>query len=207
MKSPGSESEEVAKAVAGDVVALEKLLVTYHDRLRTHINLLIPDDVRASVSADDVLQQTYLSAFRNIHRFEERGAGAFQGWLKVISERKLMDACRSRQRENLSNKAAHSPAGGNADDSYRRGLLSLVIDDEPLASQEAMVHELQAAFHLALARLPEDYKRVITLRYLEDRPLETVAQMLGISEGAVRGLCHRARQHLRQEVSRISLFV
>ncbi|MEX2170664.1 MAG: RNA polymerase sigma factor [Pirellulales bacterium] len=200
------DEEMVAKAVAGDHAALESLLIPYHGPLLAHVTRLIPSKVRASVCPDDVLQQTYLNAFRSIGRFESRGEGAFYGWLKVIAERQLMDACRKRDREQLSEKPAHSPPGGGGNSSLR-GLLSLVAGDEPIPGDQAMLEEMQAEFQVALARMPENYRQVLVLRYLEDLPLEDVAEKLGLSEGSVRGLCHRARQHLRDELMRLSRFI
>jgi RNA polymerase sigma-70 factor, ECF subfamily len=208
MNTASSEDELIVKAVEGDQSALEQLLITNHGSLLAHIKKLIPSKVRASICHDDVLQQTYLNAFRSISRFEPRGGGSFYGWLRLIAERQLMDACKKRDREQLSEKAAHSPAGAaGGDNSSLRGLLSLVAGDEPVPGQEAMLHELQGEFHVALAEMPENYRQIVTLRYLEDRPLEEVAQILGMSEGAVRGLCHRARQHLKEELLRLSRFV
>jgi RNA polymerase sigma-70 factor (ECF subfamily) len=201
-----SDDDLVARAIEGDQAALESLLISYHGPLLTHITRLIPAKVRAYVCPDDVLQQTYLNAFRSIGRFESRGGGAFYGWLRIIAERQLMDACRKRDREHLSEKPAHSPPGVG-DNSSLRGLLSLVAGDEPVPGQQAMLDEMQAEFQVALARMPENYRQVLILRYLNDLPLEEVAQKLGISEGAVRGLCHRARQHLRDELMRLSRFV
>jgi RNA polymerase sigma-70 factor, ECF subfamily len=201
-----SDDELVERAVVGDHAALESLLISYHGPLLTHISRLIPAKVRASVCPDDVLQQTYLNAFRSISRYEPHGGGAFYGWLRVIAERQLMDACRKRDREQLSQKPAHSPAGVG-DNSSLRGLLSLVAGDEPVPGQQVMLEEMQAEFQVALARMPENYRQVLILRYLDDLPLEEVAEKLSISEGAVRGLCHRARQHLRDELMRLSRFV
>jgi RNA polymerase sigma-70 factor (ECF subfamily) len=200
------EEDLVAKAVVGDHAALESLLISYHSPLLSHITRQIPTKVQATVCPDDVLQQTYLNAFRSISRFEPRGGGAFYGWLKVIAERQLMDACRKRDREQLSEKPAHSPPGVG-DNSSLRGLLSLVAGDEPLPGQQAMLEEMQAEFQVALARMPDNYRQVLVLRYLDDLPLDVVAKKLGVSEGAVRGLCHRARQHLRDELMRLSRFV
>ncbi len=51
--------------------------------------------------------------------------------------------------------------------------------------------------HAALDKLPEDYRSVIVLRDLEEMNTEEVAEILEISEGAVRVRLHRARQALR----------
>jgi len=50
--------------------------------------------------------------------------------------------------------------------------------------------------HKAIEKLPEDYKTVVTLRDLEELSTEETADILEISEGAVRVRLHRARQAL-----------
>lgn len=209
MSDTCDEIDRVSLAVSGDSDALQALLLEHYGPLSTHIARQIPANVQASVSVEDVLQQTYIKAFQAIQGLEPRGEAAFYGWLRVIAERALMDACRKRGREQLSNKPAHSPGGrptGSASDSMR-GLLSIAIGDGPGPDQEAMREELLGAMQVVLASMPENYRQVLTLRYLEGRSQEEVAKMLGATEGAIRGLCHRARTLLKEELLRLSRFV
>ncbi|QDU88480.1 ECF RNA polymerase sigma factor SigE [Pirellulimonas nuda] len=205
MSSSIEGEARIVAAVAGDVDALQSLLIEHHRSLSAHIERLMPANARSAIGPEDVLQQTYLKAFKSIGRFEPRGEAAFYGWLRLIAERQLMDMCRKRNRERLSNLPAHSP-GGDASSSIR-GLISIAIGDGPSPGQEVMLEELQGAFQVALAGMPEHYRQVLRLRYLEDRPLAEVAEAMGTTEGAVRGMCHRARQQLREELLRLSRFV
>ncbi len=206
MESSVEADALIVAAVAGDSEALQSLLMAHHKALAAHIDRLLPASARSVVAAEDVLQQTYLKVFQSIGRFEPRGGAAFYGWLRLIAERQLMDMCRKRNREKLSKQPAHSPAGGDASSSIR-GLISLVMGDGPSPGQEVMRDELLGAFQVALAVMPEHYRQALTLRYLEGRPLAEVAVALGATEGAVRGMCHRARQQLREELLRLSRFV
>ena len=202
------ESELIQQAIAGDQQALEQLFVRYHPELYTYIERKISGNVRTSVSAEDILQETYLKGFTAIGRFEPQGPGSLLAWLKVIAARKLTDAWRSKGREKRSDKPAHSPAGGGGDmNSSMRGLLSLVAMEGLSPGDEAMHVELQSEFHVALASMSEKYRQAISLRYIEGLSVETVAERLGTTPDATRGLCHRARRELRERLMRLSRFI
>jgi DNA-directed RNA polymerase specialized sigma24 family protein len=57
-----SEQELVQQAIAGDEAALRRLLLAHHDQLAAAITSQLPDDLRRVLSADDVLQETYLNS-------------------------------------------------------------------------------------------------------------------------------------------------
>ena len=59
----------LAQAVAGDHAALERLLLLYYDRLAARIGRMLPDDVRSQLGVEDVLQDTFVQAFRDIGAF------------------------------------------------------------------------------------------------------------------------------------------
>ncbi|TWT96076.1 ECF RNA polymerase sigma-E factor [Botrimarina colliarenosi] len=204
---PTGPDEEalVGRAVQGDQAALETLLVGRHDQLLRFIERSVPANLQAKVAADDLLQQTYLQVFKSIGSFESKGPGAFFAWLKTIASRKLIDATRSRGREQLA-KQAGAPAGSASQSGYQ-SLMGAVAEGGPGAGTLAMSGELRGAFQVALANLPDNYREIVQLRYLDDLSLEEVAERLSVSTGAARGLCHRARQALRDEIMRLSRFI
>lgn len=200
------EAEIIPLAVAGDEKALEELLVGRHDQLMRYLERQMSPAVQAKVAPEDILQLTYLQVFKSISGFEPKGPGAFFGWLKTIASRKLIDASRQRGREHLAAKPAGAAAGSQSQSGYA-SLMGMLADSDAGPGGEAMADELRGAFHVALANLPDNYREVVQYRYLEDWPLEEVAAKLGVSEGAARGLCHRSRQALRDEIMRLSRFI
>lgn len=200
------EGELIPLAIAGDEKALEELLVSRHQQLMRYIERQMSAAVQAKLAPEDVLQLTYLQVFKSIPGFEPKGPGAFFGWLKTIASRKLIDASRQRGREHLAPKAG-GPAAGSQSQSGYVSLMGMLAESDAGPGGEAMADELRGAFHVALANLPDNYREVVQYRYLEDRPLEEVADRLGISVGAARGLCHRARQALREEIMRLSRYI
>lgn len=193
------QKELIQRAVAGDFDALDELLVSLHDDLLGHIERKMPAKLRSSVAADDIVQDTYRKALDAVAAFEYRGPGSFFGWLRTIADRKLIDAARKGRRRRVADVGDGGSSYGQFFDRMARGSVD--------ASGKAMIEELRSAFHVALVRLPANYQRVIELRYIEERSLEEVAAELGQTEGAVRGLCHRARKSLRDEMDRLSRYI
>lgn len=197
------EARLLPRAVAGDRDAIEQLLVVRCEELLRYVQRKLPTSLNARIDAEDVLQQTYLEAWKAIGRFEPRGPRAFFAWLRTIAERKIIDATRRAGREEVLPQAPASPADSSISNQIERN----VVSDGPGTGTKAMRGEMRGAFHVALATLPANYREVVELRYIQDLPLEEVATRLGITEGAARGLCHRARQALREAIGRLSRFV
>ena len=73
MAELADEEELARRATSGDQEALERLLVGQYDRLAAEVARQLPDDLRGAVSADDVLQETFIVAFREIGHFTPTG--------------------------------------------------------------------------------------------------------------------------------------
>src|SRR5262245_63134647 len=93
-----SELEPVLleRAITGDVDALSELLEQYGDQV--HSRLAIARRWQSVLSADDVMQITYLEAFLRIEQFRPGQPGGFGGWLQRIAGNNLRDAVRYLQR-------------------------------------------------------------------------------------------------------------
>jgi RNA polymerase sigma-70 factor (ECF subfamily) len=72
--------------------------------------------------------------------------------------------------------------------------------DTPSPSSHAAAHEDAAALQAALARLPEEYRRVLLLRHDEGRPFEEIGQLMDRTANAARKLWARALERLQQEL-------
>jgi RNA polymerase sigma-70 factor (ECF subfamily) len=70
----------------------------------------------------------------------------------------------------------------------------------PTPSRQMLARERVEQLFSALARLPEDYRRVITLRYQEGRDFDEIAAAMDRSENAVRKLWFRAIERLEKEL-------
>ena len=61
--------------------------------------------------------------------------------------------------------------------------------------------------HIAIAELPDDYRQVIQLRYLESKSIQETASIMERTEASVRSLTDRAKKKLREALGRISNYL
>lgn len=197
--------EWVQQATAGDADALQLLLVHYHHQLATLVAGRIEPDVRALVEPEDVLQQAYAAAFAGVARCRFDGAGGFYKWLETIVLARLADL-RRRLRSQKRDVRRHVPQQTLAQSTY--DLFGTVTAGDTTPSRAVVRNEAVAAVLSSLARLSEDRREVIRLRFLEGRSVAEVAERLGKSEGAVHQLCSRGlsdlRRHLEPLTARLS---
>jgi len=133
--------------------------------------------------ANDILQDTYLKAFRFYDKFE-RGTNA-KAWLYRIMKNTYINEYRRTHRlpeiveydEHIS--SYQITRGGNPASGDLRAMLETQTFDDDIAG--------------AIAALPDKFKSVIVLRDIEELPYEEIAEALEIPIGTVRSRLHRAR--------------
>lgn len=196
----------LGKAVAGDSDALEALLLRNFDRLVSDVSRRLPEDVRGSLSAEDVVQDAMIVAFQRIGSFEPRGEGAFFAWLARIAENRLMDAVKALRavKRGGGRTPVTDGAGGDGDDIIP--LLEMLPNQARTPSRSAAAHEATVALQVALDSLEPDYRDVLRLRYIEMQPIAVCAARLQRSEGAVHMLLSRALAALRARLGETGRF-
>ncbi|MGZ4730009.1 MAG: RNA polymerase sigma factor [Acidimicrobiales bacterium] len=177
---PEAMADLVVAAQAGDRSAFDELVrLTYADTYTLAFRLTAdPED------AGDVVQESYLRAYRGLKRF--RGDAQFSTWLYRITSN-----CASTQ---LGRRARHRH--DELDD-------EVVVDDvRPEANPEASLDSavLRDRLQVALRSLPPRLRAVVVLRDVYDLPHEAIAAELGISVSAAKVRLHRARRRLREQL-------
>lgn len=144
----------------------------------------------------NLTQETFLQAIQNIESF--RGEAKVSTWLCSIAINLARAHLRKTRRydvmaeEDLENLLPTFGFLGHGTEMYREW------NPEKYAEHGERVEMVRDALEL----LPDDYKLVIVLRDLEELNTQEVADMLDLSEGAVRVRLHRARQALRKLLDR-----
>ena len=201
MLENSSESALLSQAVAGDRVALSELLLAHSDVLRRQVSQLLSQEACEAVSADDILQQTFVRAALAIATFQERGAGSFSAWLRTIAGNLVRDVQKRRRRE----RRAFSKDAADEQASSAPGLDHLAADT---TSPSMCVHRHDSVrkLRVALSQLPDEQREVIQRHYLQHQSLEQVAQAMGRTKDTIRGICYRARLGLRASLGHSSWF-
>jgi RNA polymerase sigma-70 factor (ECF subfamily) len=200
-------SNDLHAVSAGDPDALQRLILCCHVSLRAAVAAALANDLRHRLDADDVLQEAYAKAFRALGQLPATrtdpppvtfdNLGHFSKWLEAIALnqlRDMQDALR-RQKRDVAREAAHALAVP-ASDSYPR-LIDQLAATEPTPSRQVARAEAVAAVMSSLARLPEEQREVLRLRFLRDVPFEEIAAGLGKSVDATYMICHRGLKTLR----------
>lgn len=186
-----SEAELVEGLRAGDAAAYRSFVDSNSAAVYNLALKLLGDEQEA----EDVLQETFLSAFRAIDRFE--GRSKLSTWLyRIAYNASLMHL---RKRERMTTFSLDRPYGEEEQSSTvaERNLVDWsTVPDDQLLTAEAR-HEMERA----IAELPESLRSAFVLRDIQGLSGAETAEVLEISVQAVKNRLHRARLRLRDELS------
>src|SRR5678815_5963668 len=136
---------------------------------------------RKPAEADDLVQETYLRAFRFADRFQP--GTHLRAWLFQILRNTFLTFYRLREREPALSEDG-IPAGG------------AMFHDAP--DQDGASTEVLTDLDRALSRLPEEFKTPLLLAEVEGLPLDEVAQIMDCPVGTVKSRIFRAKERLRE---------
>ncbi len=148
--------------------------------------------MRNPADAEDVVQETFLSAFKGIDRFD--GRSGLSTWLYRIAFNAAMMRLRRRRPEFVPVDAADEPE-------EELPIPQAMVDWGLLPEQELVRAEAREEMERAIGELPPKLRAVFVMRELEELSTEETAQALGLSEQAVKTRLHRARLLLRERLS------
>lgn len=168
-----SEKDLILKAKSGDAAAFSELIKSYENRLARVACIMIPGEY------EDVLQETFISAFRSIKTF--KGRSAFYTWLYRILLNHIYRRYRKHKKkstllEKMNRRQEHS----HVQDSINR--------EETLIIKEKV--------RKAIRTLQPKYQEVVLLYYFEDKSLKDISKTLELKEGTVKSRLFKARQTL-----------
>lgn len=161
----------VIRAQAGDIHAFDALVRRYRRGLTSLVRMQFPD-----VTADDVVQDALLTAFKCLPRLQD--PTRFTGWLITIVRRRA-----------LRSAAERTPA---------TGLDQILLGYLPAMTERLIAQEQNASLHRAVARLPNDLAAVVTLYYLDELPIESIARLLQVPATTVNWRLRQARIRLQR---------
>ena len=195
----------IRHARTGDQEAVRRLLVLYHPRLRARLLRQMDATMKARIEPEDILQQVYLEVFRAIHQFDYQGKDSFLRWMYAILDRKLIDEHRALRAERRDVRREVKPAPPSAQQTTYVDLMARLIAEDGTPSQVVRKDEALAVLSACVAGLPEHYREVIRMRFIEGRPVADVAKELDRSIGSIHMICHRALRQLREQAERLGL--
>jgi RNA polymerase sigma-70 factor (ECF subfamily) len=181
---PEPDADAVARARGGDSEAFRQL-VERHSRSVYKVAYRVtgnPDD------AEDVVQETFLKAYRQLDRFEERAS--FGTWLHRIAWNCSVDLLRARPKREQAEEAdtleqlgsTHATVTGSAMPTPERLMASVQVNDR--------VKE-------AMGRLSPLERAAFVMRHYEGRSIDEISRALEIRENAAKHSIFRAVRKMR----------
>jgi RNA polymerase sigma factor (sigma-70 family) len=165
--------ELVERCKLGDQLSYSQLYNKYA-RAMFNTSLRIVNNVG---DAEDVLQDSFVDAFRHLNDFKYKSS--FGAWLKRIVINKSITLLRKKKIQMVDIETTQVADRGDLDS----------VDEEAF---QYKVDEVRKA----IQQLPDGYRAVVSLYLMEEIPQEEIGNMLGISHNTVRTQYHRAKQKL-----------
>jgi RNA polymerase sigma-70 factor (ECF subfamily) len=199
MAHDGSEIDALLeRAGQGDDRARERLLELHRRRLKRMVAVRIDGRLAARLDASDVVQEALADAARGLPDYLRSRPMAFYPWLRQLAWERLVRLHRlhiSTRRRSIDreNEAFLPLPDRSAFDLAKR-----LVSSSTSPSGHAIREELRERVRETLARLPHRDNEVLVLRYLEMLTNAEIAEVLGISEGAVKVRHYRALERFRR---------
>ncbi len=183
----------------GDETALGTLLESYRRYLKLLARVQIGQRLQGKADASDIVQETFLDAYRHVQEFRGDSETQLLAWLRTILAAKLADVFRRYLGTKQRDVALERSIEEGFDQStmiLHRGLIA------PGSSPSRRVSNQEEAIRLAdaLGQLPADYRDAIVLRNLEALPFAEVAQRMGKTVNSVEKLWLRGLTQLRKSL-------
>lgn len=172
-----TNERRLIEAAQQDPSRFAALYEIHFERVYAYVSRRVGD----RAAAEDLTSDVFHHALANLPRFEWRGA-PFGAWLMRIAANAIADRWRRGSREQ-SDQFVNDPASA-----------------EP--SPEEI--EIRAQLFRLVQELPAEQRKVLQMRFAEEKSIREIAQALGRTEGAVKQLQFRGIQSLREEVAKVS---
>jgi RNA polymerase sigma-70 factor (ECF subfamily) len=172
-------------ARAGDREALEGLVRATIGGVRTFLLAVSPP----GTPVDDLVQETYLTAYERLSSFDPSGEGSFLSWVCGIGRNLLKRELRSRAGEARAREAARRASSPDLWDE---------LTEMPTDLVAARADQLRKC----LEELPDVQRELVSLRYGREFSFDQIARTLARTAGWARTTLHRARRMLKRCVEK-----
>ncbi len=182
-------NKRINEVLKGDQSAFEEIVTLFQHRLY-HVCFRMLSNRQ---EAEDIAQEAFVRAYMNIHTFDQKRK--FSTWLFRIATNLCIDRIRKKKPDYYLDANVPGTEGLT--------MYSQIAADGELPEDVVERMETQERVQYEIGRLPDKYRSVIILRYLEELPLKEISDILELPLGTVKTRIHRGRGALRKQMGNL----
>ncbi|NQD67630.1 RNA polymerase sigma factor SigW [Bacillus haikouensis] len=178
--------KRIKQVLKGDQSAFAELVELYKDKVFQICYRMLGN----RHEAEDIAQEAFIRAYVNIETFNQKRK--FSTWLFRIATNLCIDRIRKKKPDYYLDAEVAGTDGLT--------MYSQVAADVQMPEDEVENMELQETIQKEISKLPEKYRSVIVLKYIEELPLQEISEILDMPLGTVKTRVHRGREALRKQL-------
>jgi RNA polymerase sigma-70 factor (ECF subfamily) len=203
MLHPGHQSDIeswLRRAESGDPVAIDELLGSMREYLRSVVRLRMGPALQSRVDASDIVQEAQLEAFRRLQEYLANQAIPFHLWFRRIAIDHLIRARRQHLGAECRTLDREVSLDGSSDAAAEK-----LVHSSVTPSAKVEIREARGLVESALARLPEDDRELLLMRHFEGLSNKDISCVLSVDPSLTSRRYGRALIRLRNELRDLGL--
>ena len=182
-------NKRIKQVLKGDQNAFADIVSLYQHKLYQVCYRMLGN----KQEAEDIAQEAFVRAYTNLHTFDQKRK--FSTWLYRIATNLCIDRIRKKKPDYYLDAEVTGTDGLD--------LYSQIASDDQLPEETIEQMELQDRIQYEIGRLPDKYRTVVVLKYMEELSLQEISEILDMPLGTVKTRIHRGREALRKQLNNL----
>ncbi|RDI37516.1 RNA polymerase sigma factor SigW [Falsibacillus pallidus] len=182
-------NKRIKQVIKGDQNAFSEIVELYKDKVYQVCYRILGN----RHEAEDIAQEAFIRAYINIESFNQ--SRKFSTWLYRIATNLCIDRIRKKKPDYYLDAEVSGTDGLT--------MYSQVAADVALPEEKLEKMELRDNVHKEILKLPQKYRTVIVLKYIEELSLNEISEILDLPLGTVKTRMHRGREALRKQLGKL----
>ncbi|KOS66861.1 RNA polymerase sigma factor SigW [Lysinibacillus contaminans] len=182
-------NKRIKQVLKGDQNAFADIVSLYQHKLYQVCYRMLSN----KQEAEDIAQEAFVRAYMNLHTFDQKRK--FSTWLYRIATNLCIDRIRKKKPDYYLDAEVTGTEGLD--------MYSQIAAKDQLPEETLVQMELQERIQYEIGRLPDKYRSVIVLKYIEELSLQEISEILDMPLGTVKTRIHRGREALRKQLNNL----